>query len=258
MKETMTLIWTTVRESYAGNLIFPLYLASLVYLAVTDRKNSKKIVGPSVILMLILFNPVLYDRVFIKTLSSAYWRSLWLIPAVPVVACAVIRLFGHLPARWMKAVAAADLAVLIVFGGTFVYTGSGREVTKAENLYKLPQDAVDVSRELLRLSDEPHVVMDRELFCYTRQYSSRIIQMYGRDAWGYMDDIRDDCKAVYDELQKQAPDYGFVAGSMRDQGFTYLVQSKEGEDQAAVEQAGFRLVSEIDGFSIWELTPLAE
>lgn len=254
----MTLIWTAVRESYAGNLIFPIYLASLVYLAVTDRENRKKIVGPSVILMLLLFNPVLYDRLYIKTLSYAYWRSLWLIPAVPVIACAVIRLFGHLPARWMKAVAAVDLAVLIVVGGTFVYSGSGRSVVRADNVYKLPQDAVDVSRELLRLSDEPHVVMDEGLFCYTRQYSSRIIQMYGRDAWGYMDSMRDDYRAVYDELRRSTPDYGLVAGTMRDNGFTYLVQNKEKEDQASVENAGFRFVSEVDGYHIWELAPLAE
>ncbi|MEE8886446.1 MAG: hypothetical protein SOI56_07785 [Eubacteriales bacterium] len=254
MSELIHAIWEEIRTAYAGNLLLPLYLASLVYLFFADRDKRKILIGPSVILMLVIYNPWLYGKINEKFLSGTYWRAFWLIPVIPVIACAAVHLLTTLPKKWMKGLAAVSLAVIIIGGGTCVYLETNQEFTRTTNIYKIPQEAVDVCDVLLQKDSEPYVVMDSRLFCYTRQYSADIHQMYGRDALGFIDYIQPEEKSVYDQLSSESPDFCYVAEVMREKGYSWLVRYAEDPvGDVTPGSAGFELTDTVDGYNIYRL-----
>jgi hypothetical protein len=73
----------------------------------------------------------------------------------------------------------------IVSSGNYMYRYE-YNFEKAENQYKVPQEAIEVSDILLADSEEPRIVVGPDLYCYIRQYSTKIKMMYGRNADGYM------------------------------------------------------------------------
>lgn len=254
MSELINAIWQETKTAYAGNLLLPLYLASLVYLFFADRDKRKILIGPSVLLMVVIFNPWLYEKINTKFLNGTYWRAFWIIPVIPVIACAAVHLLTSLPKKWMKTLAALSIAVIVIGGGTCVYMEPGQEFTRATNIYKLPQEAVDVCNALLQQESEPHVVMDERLFYYTRQYSADIYQMYGRDAAGFIDQIQQDEKSVYDQMTSDSPDFNYIAQVMRKKGYNWLVRySGDQVGEITPESAGFELVDTVDGYNIYRL-----
>ena len=256
MKDIILEIYSVFRQSYAGNLIFPLYAAGLVYLFFAEPETRRTVIGPSILLMLVIFEPHLYEHVYQKVFRYAYWRAFWLIPAVPVIACAAVSLLTELPKKWMKAAAGAALAVVICIGGTNAYSSYMVDhFTRADNAYKIPQAVVDVDNALLSMDSRPYVVMHPDLFCYSRVYSSDIMQMYGRDAYSYIsDNIDEEYKSVFDQLIGGNPDYAYVADVMKRRGFTYLViRQDEKPADGVLESCGFTFRQKEDGYLIYSL-----
>lgn len=256
MKDIIFGIFSILKESMAGNLIFPMYLVSLVYLFFAKPEKRRIIIGPSVLLMLVIFAPHLYQYVYLKVFKYAYWRAFWLIPAVPVIACAVVSLLTDLPKKWMKAAASAALAVIICIGGTNAYSAYMTDhFTRAANAYKIPQAVVDVDNALLAMDSRPYVVMHPDLFCYSRVYSSNIMQMYGRDAYSFIShNIDDEAKSVFDQMSSGNPDYAYVADIMRKRGYSYLVIRQDEEPADGVMEAcGFSFRQAADGYLIYAL-----
>ena len=74
------------------------------------------------------------------------------------------------------------MLLVIVFTGKYVYT-EGVYMKKAENLYHIPQDVIDIC-ELVAPEDEEErvtVAFPEELTWFVRQYDSNILMPYGAD-----------------------------------------------------------------------------
>lgn len=256
MKDIIFGIYSIFRESFAGNLIFPLYFLSLVYLFFVRPESRRTIIGPSVLLMLVIFEPHLYQHVYLKVFRYAYWRAFWLIPAVPVIAIAAVCLLTNLPKKWMKAAACAALAGIICVGGTDAYSDYMHDhFTRAVNAYKIPQAVVDVDNALLDMDSHPYVVMHPDLYCYSRVYSSNIRQLYGRDANDFIShNIDDDAKGVFEQMSSGNPDYAYVAGIMKSRGCKYLViRQDERPADGILDGFGFSFRQEAGGYLIYSL-----
>ena len=248
-KITLKMI-STFLGSFEGNLFLILFLAGLVFLLVFGKGKRKTLAFPTLFILLLVFNPLMYKYVWTKLLRYAYWRTIWLIPVITVIAVATIRLavrFKKLPLR--------ILVVALIMGiaagtGTYVYID---KFSTVNNLYKLPDPVIHVCDILLDQEEVPYALVDDTLTCYIRQYTTRIHLLYGRDAWGYIDNISDEADLVHLQMVSEDPNYIWIAGQMRSMGYKYLViLSDESVDE--MEDIGYTYIAETDGYQIYCLS----
>lgn len=240
-----------LKAESAGNYFFYAFPAVLILLFVLLKTRRGSFLAPCAILTLVIVNPWFY-RKWESLGLYAYWRLLWIVPVVPVLAMLVPAIAEKAGMnRGMKAVVAAAGAILVALGGTFLYHGAGGGFTlPSPNRVKLPADVVAVSDYLLTLDEAPKVVAQEPLGVYMRQYSGKIDSMLGRDIYGYILAASEEAHSVNDQLGEPQGDMALVATVMAEKGYEYLVVD-DAERKEKLEDAGFRLIDHIVGYGIY-------
>lgn len=249
--------WKTITDElirmFGNNMLWLLFVVSLVYLFFADRRWRKLVIFPSVVFCVLVIEPHLYQYVWSRFLGDTYWRALWIIPLMPVIACTIVDITGKIRGKTIRVLTLAGILFLIAGCGSYVYGNAMTTFDPAGNPHKLPQDAVEVCDFLLEIDDHPRIVTEWPLYNYVRQYSADIQMMYGRDAEGYIDYIDSARKRVADELGNENPDLGYVYEMMSVYNYTYLVKS--GYDESWDEtyaQAGFERIGLIEEYGVFQ------
>lgn len=166
-----------------------IYLFMLLYLWLTEKDKRIKAVlvyAPTVILLL-FFCP-LFRKAFVRILddSETYYRLLWLLQMSLVSAYGMIKLCGR-----HRRIGLALMCAAVIVCGDFVY--DSENITKAENAYHLPQDAVDIVDLVEPEEGRITILVPADLIYYIRQYSTNIELPYGREMliarWDYWHDM---------------------------------------------------------------------
>lgn len=206
--------------------IAALFFLCLLFLLLSGEKMRKMVVYPTLIMMIIILNPICYTYIWTKLLNTTYWRMLWMIPVVPVIAIACAQLIKSLQSKTSQTFCVIIILLLLTRIGDNIYWGK-REFTQKENWFKLPQDALEISDAILTDVDEAYCIMPSGLYNYVRQYSVGIKQLYGRNLDGY---ISSDWKSYGDDelniiinARIEAPDYRVMLKSMDNLGYTIYV-----------------------------------
>ena len=162
-----------------------IYLFVLLYLWLTEKdKRRRAIFVYAPTLLLVMFFCPLFRKVFVRILedSETYYRLLWLLQMSLVSAYGLIKLCGR-----HRRIGLAVICVMIVACGNYVYDSD--YITKAENAYHLPQEAVDVVNLIEPEDGRITVLVPADLIYYVRQYSTNIELPYGREMliarWDY-------------------------------------------------------------------------
>ena len=252
MAENWKTVWSELVRMFGGNGIWILFLAALVYLFFSGKDLRRKVAWPALILCVLVIEPHIYQYIWSRLLGDTYWRALWLIPIIPVIACAVTDLVRRIQRKTLAALALGGMLLLIAGCGTYIYGEPLTSFGEASNPYKLPQSAVDVCDFLLEQEETPRVVVGQSLYNYVRQYSADIQMMYGRDAEGYINYITEERKAVASEMNSDSPDLLFIHDAMEKMNYSYLVRSDydESQDEIYVD-AGFEKIGMVDGYGIF-------
>ncbi len=162
-----------------------IYLFALLYLWLTEKDKSLRAVfvyAPTVLLFL-FFCPV-FRKVYVAALddSETYYRLLWLLQMSIVSAYGMMKLCGRHRKLGLVAVCIAIIAC-----GNYVY--DSEHITKAENPYHLPQEAIDIVDLVEPAEGRITVLVPMDLIYYVRQYSTNIQLPYGREMlilrWDY-------------------------------------------------------------------------
>lgn len=191
---------------FIGNGIYMvLLLAAICYIVRKEKDKKSFCVWLPVAVLIFFFNPISILLIY-RFLWGTYWRILWLIPIVPVIAYAGTKLIMQRPKLMQKILVFIVSAVIIAVCGTNMY--SGRNFQKKENYFKIPTAAIDVSQHIIKYAGTwyPTVIVPNELYCYIRQYTSEIRLLYGRDAEGYMGGVGSDIEEVYQQMSSTEPD----------------------------------------------------
>lgn len=194
---------------------------------------------------IVIVNPLFY-RLWDQLGLYAYWRILWLIPVIPVVASIVPMITEKMQKPWMKGIAAVAGVTVVLMGGTFLYRGPGGSFVRAANATKLPDDVVRIADRLLEIDSKPRVVLQHPLGVYMRQYSGSIDTLFGRDIdANFIGFPTADAILAHRALSDQDEDKGSIAQYMLDDGFDYLIfNGNAGES--------FELVDTIRDYSIYK------
>lgn len=191
MNEWITQIQNYIQQYINGSPIIYMYIAGLMFLCFRGKDKRRMLVYPSIILMIVIINPVLYGYVWIKFIEYGFWRMLWMIPVLPVIGVAVVEFAGIIKKEWVMYVATVVFIAVVFIKCDNIYRQEAVFV-ETDNYYKLPEASVDIGNYILQYKEEPVVLAPEQLYCYLRQYKGDIKLVYGRDAQGFILPITDE------------------------------------------------------------------
>lgn len=239
----------TLYEGYIGTgMIAGLYLVAMIYLFVTEKNKNNRILFlymPAIILFL-YFNPLFATIVYAVIGEEPYYRLLWMVPIVPVLSYAAVKIIMACNGKKRAAVGLA-LGAIVILSGRLVYASP--YFSKAENVYHVPDTVVELC-DRIEVEDIPVMAaFPTEFIQYVRQYNARICMPYGReilvDRWNVED-------RLYELLQADTLEVGEIAENAGARGCHYLIFSKEKKLHGSFEQYGYELFGEVDGYLIYK------
>lgn len=243
-------------QNYVGyhqnKFLFGIYIFFLLYLWLTEKDKEKRAIlvyAPT--LIIIAFFCPLFRKVFVRLFEDAetYYRLLWLLQMSIVSTYGALKLCGR-----HRRIMLVVMSVAIAACGSFVYRS--QYITKAENIYHLPQEAVEVAELIDPEKGRVMALVPADLIYYVRQYSSRINMPYGREMliarWDYYHDMYEAM-----ELSEVIETPSFVELT-RNYGCNYVVLKKDRKVQEPLTDYGFVLYAQTDKYLIYQDTGIGE
>ena len=226
----------------AGHWFFIAFPVVLICLFLWFKGRRVRFLIPSLLISLVIINPWFYQK-WDELGLYAYWRILWVVPVIPVVAGIVPSITERIGKTWVKAVVAAVGVGLIVFGGTFLYNGTGGSFVEAANAAKLPEYVVKVADRLLELDEHPRVIAQDPIGVYLRQYSGKISTIFGRDIHGYILKAESDSRNIFHSINND--EFIEISQFMLDDGYDYLIYSNNPGDT-------FKLIDKVGEYGLFQ------
>lgn len=254
VRDMLTYMWSIAKEyfgAYMGTgLIVIWYLAATLYLALTEKKKSIRVmfVYMPIMVLLIYFNPAVTWLVSEYIDYEIYYRMLWLLPVTAVLALTIVRICGRLEGikRLVFGFAAAGL---IMVSGSFVYRDNLFQ--KAENIYHVPQTVVDICDAIKVEGREVMAVFPKEMVQYVRQYSPVVCMPYGREVtverWDLMED-----NELYHQMEAEEIDAQRLAELAREAWCAYIILPEDKRMNGSLKTYDFERFSQVDGYVIYK------
>lgn len=232
-------------KQYSGQgMIVALFLMSLVYLWFEEKEKEKRrlFVNFPIFLLVLFFCPVVVLVMEKFAEEDIYWRMLWSIPMLAIIAYVAVLLVRKQEGI-KRYTAIAGILVLIGISGDYLYNNSG--FLEAENLEHIPSEVVEVCDELIVEGREVRAAFPSECLMYVTQYTSLVHMPYGREmflrsagaiAWNELYGLIESEEIVVaeltEELRKQQCHYVVLRkdtelmGNMEDEDWTEYYQSE--------------------------------
>ncbi len=237
-------------QNYVGyhqnKFLFGIYLFFLLYLLKTEKdKKIRAILIYTPLLILIAFFCPLFRKVFVRLFEDAdtYYRLLWLVQMSTVSAYGAVKMCGK-----HRKLMLIVMSIAVVACGKYVY--SSEYITKAENMYHLPQEAIEVAKIIEPEKGRAVALVPADLIYYVRQYSSNINMPYGREMlianWDYYNEM-------YEAMEgTEVIDTPVFAELVRNYGCNYVVLNKTRKTSQSLEDYGFELYDSTENYLIYQ------
>ena len=225
-----------------------IYLFMLLYLWMTEKdKHRRAIFVYAPTLLLLMFFCPLFRKVFVRLLedSETYYRLLWLLQMSIVSAYGMIRLCGR-----QRRIGLAVMCVIIAVCGNYVY--DSEYITKAENAYHLPQEAIDIVDLIEPEEGRITVLVPADLIYYVRQYSTNIELPYGREMliarWDYH-------HAMYEAMEEaEVIETASFVELAREYPCAYIVLKEDRETDGSLTQYGYDIYGRVGEYLVYKDT----
>lgn len=247
-------------DKYWDGSLYPyLLFGAALYLLFFERKRKKNgyLLAYLLITLFLIFCPVT-SAVIEKCIGSmVYWRAIWVVPVVPVIACAFTGLAARIRNAGAQILPVILCLVLVAVSGTSVWQAGN--YVKAANNQKVPDEVAQTAEVILqkRTSEDSQVVADNHMASFLRVYDPSIQLAFGRDGKGRRSV---NGKRLYDHLNVPEPDYVIVAKRARMEKCEFLVfqipQNREQEILQIMETYGYQRINVADNYSIFQI-PIA-
>lgn len=256
MREILENVLASWDKYWDGSMYPYLLLGAAVYLLLFERKRKKAgyLLGYLGITLFLIFCPMTSALIEKCIGSMVYWRAIWIIPAVPVIACGFTGLAGKVRNAWLQIIPVFLCLILIVVSGTSVWQVGN--YTKVQNNQKVPEEVAQTAEVILqqRSSEDTLVVADNHMASYLRVYDSSIQLAFGRDGKGRRSS---NGKRLYDHLNAPEPKYEIVAKRAKMEKCEFLIfqipAGRESEILQIMERYGYQRISVIDNYSIFQI-----
>lgn len=196
MKDVISSIIFWWRLYWQEGIFQYLLLFAALYLLIFRRRHSgTRQILPYTAIVLLLFACPISALVIQKCIgASVYWRMLWLLPTVPVIALAGAECLGTLldHIRINRRLLNVILTFIFFVTATLCTKAllSSGDYAKVSNLQKVPEEVAQICSIVQEYADpEDDVLMlaaDEHLASYIRVYDSSIHMPFGRRGKGAM------------------------------------------------------------------------
>ena len=232
-----------------GHLVL-LYFAAVAFLFLKEKDRLSR--------LLLVYCPVCFFLLFLIPLNSkayarlfegeTYYRLLWLLPMSLTIAYAGMRLI-----KKTTVFSIGIAALLIILSGSYAYQ-PGPYMSGAENPYHIPQDVVEICEAILpENGDLVCAVFPDEMLHFVRQYSSRIIMPYGREAivtsWGADNPF-------HRLMLEGGMETGELSVTAKGYNCNYIILHADQQFQEPMEDYGYVVHKNINGYTIWRDTTI--
>lgn len=253
--ESMELIWEMFMEFVGTGWLHWIMAVLLMTICFFKEQYVRgKIIYPTLFLLLIFFNPVFYGTLGVRFMSGMYWRILWLVPIGISIAYGTVKIMELIKNAYIKPIFFLVIISLVVLGGKPMF--SQDNYIPASNLYQLPQVTIDVADALMEDMGEidvRRVTVPDELVTTMRQYTTRIELLYGRNAYGYINEISDEEQIVHEEMIKDNPDVEIISNTCLSQNIEYIVfNSIYHKNYKRIEDYSYEFLKNVDGYDIFK------
>ena len=236
------------------------YLVAVVYLLIFEsRKKKAGYLAAYLIIVGFLFACPVTAGIIQKCIGGlVYWRVLWLLPVVPVIAAAFAGIVGRIRNGGIQTIAVILCLVLVTVGGTSVWQAGNYE--KVANNQKVPQEAAESAEIIasLRSSEDAVVAASNTMASYLRVYDPSIQLAFGRDGRGRRSSKNG--KLLYQHLNKPSPDYKIIAKRAIMDKCEFLVfaapEEQREESRQILAEYGYQKVAEVNNYDIFQI-PIA-
>ena len=236
------------REYMGTGLIMILFLVSLVYLWVQEKRKDIRIlfIYVPVILLCLFFDPLFIKLVYGIVGEEIYYRILWLLPVTVTVAFAAVKLYEQLSGK-RKVLFALAAAAGIAVSGSYIY--SNPYFQKAENLYHVPDRVVHICDAIIVPGREVMAAFPPELVQYVRQYEPTVCMPYGREMtverWYYFQ------SDLLNEMEQDTVDLNRLARLSKEEGCHYIILPEDKEVKGNPAEYDWEVFGRIDGYVIY-------
>lgn len=252
MKEVIGVSWNTYLGFKGGGMHMGLYFAAVLFLALLSRTDNEKrnnylLSGYSILFWGIFFFP-LTAKIIVEYCigSNVYWRMFWILPFPLVTAYAFALALKQVPSGWKRGIFIFFTMAVIMVTGTSIYP---HYFSKAENIYKIPQNAVDVCQIVNEdakenQTAEKKVIVPNELLSYIRQYDGSIQMPYGRNALKNEKFQNKNVKRIFELMSSPETDFETLAEYAKREACNYLVYPVHETADKKLQELGYERIGE--------------
>lgn len=176
--------------NYYGDFkYFAVFIVALVlnifFIKKKDKDARKIVVYLPIIILLILFNPIVY--MIVKPFADSgrvYWRFFWLVPLAPTVAYAMVKIVYIKENKILNYILSGIFVILFFVFGNYMY--QIHNFQKVGNIYKCPDDifyCIQVMSE--QEIENKKAMIPIAVVPWVRQYDANIATVYERSPGGY-------------------------------------------------------------------------
>lgn len=237
---------------------FVIAICYLMYMS-KNKLLKKYFIYPTIVVLIVINNPItinlLVDSEFL--VRERYVRLYWLIPVSMLIAYTCTMIMERCQEKKRKYAVGFLMVCLIVISGNYMFQSGNFQ--SASNLYKLPQEAVDVTDRIVQDVEESgakiqdtRIVVDGSLSGYIRQYNGEIKLLYGRHIEYTADTDWTIAEKVKDAMAADVLDCELVAVNARKGGCSYIVIHSKKSLDGSLEYYGYEFLDTVDGYSVYK------
>lgn len=258
MRDAAQLILDTLKKVYPTGFYCYFTAAAVLFLLFRRRRKPEGTAAALhalIVLIIIVLPPTAYIlRTYLRD-GIVYWRLLWMVPYMILIAYASVEAADLLKSRGPRIAAVTGLMLLLALGGRNLYrTGP---FTRAENREKLPAftlTCASVIEENARATGNSYkrLAGPVSITSEIREIDPSILQCYGRvfnsetldpdDAWGYF------IRVMYGNLDDSK---NYLTRFLNYQGCNYAVLASGRHMDEGMEAGGFSKIYDEGGWQIW-------
>lgn len=242
-----------VQDAYAkyaaDGIVQVLFVCAITVLLIREKKSENKLLGHySIILILGVCFPPIASVLTRVTGASVYWRVFWLVPSVIVIAFVGTKLAEQIGKKSKQGLFILTMVIVIVLGGKSMY--QSENFTKSSNLYKIPQEAIDICEMIAPNDETPKIVVPETIVSYIRQYNPNIELLYGRDMG--KDYRKGKRYRVLLQLNSEDPDYEYIAASVKENECEFVVFENKSNNLESMLNYGYELYGSTQNYTIFK------
>lgn len=262
MREAVGKAWEAYVQFKGDGMHLGLYFAAVLSLGMFggtrwEKENSYRLSGYSLLFWGVFFFPVTAKIIMDYCIGSGvYWRMLWILPFPLVIAYAFTISVKRVHSGWKRQALVFCMAMVIMGMGAPVYTQ--QNFGKADNLYKIPQSAIDVCQIINEDAGENHIegkkaIATNELLSFIRQYDGSIEMPYGRNAPKEGRFQNKNSKRIFKLMSSQETDFQKLLKYAKKEKCNYLVYYIDGTADEALRNLGWKVVGSSEQYRVYRL-----